>query len=115
MKKVSSREFMYIGAIVLLPIALLFKGMYLYFVGALGVSTLLIFVDPVFKRFRTQVSGADKFILYTFFSGGIVGLAIYFLPDLATTLISVWFAINVFYGVKIGKKIDGDNESTDRS
>jgi uncharacterized protein YqgC (DUF456 family) len=115
MKTVNSREFMYIGAVILLPIALLFKGMYLYFVGALVVSTLLIFFDPVFKRFRIQVIGADKFILYTFFSGGIVGLVIHFLPDLATALISVWFGINLFYGVKIGKKIDSDNESTNGS
>ena len=100
---------MYIGAILLLPIALMFKGMYLYFVGAITLSILLIFFDPVFKRFRKQVLGADKFISYTLLSGLIVGLVIHFVRDFSTVLISVWFAVNVFYGVRIGRKIDSAN------
>ena len=110
MKKVSSKEFMYIGAIILFPIALLFKGMYLYFVGALIVSTLLIFFDPIFKRFRIQLLGANKFIFYTLLSGGVMGLIIHFVPDFSTALVSVWFAINMFYGLRIAKKIDSANE-----
>jgi uncharacterized protein YqgC (DUF456 family) len=110
MKKVSSREFMYIGAIILFPIALLFKGMYLYFVGALIVSILLIFFDPIFKRFRRQLLGADKFIFYTLLSGVMVGLIIHFVPALSAALISVWFVINIFHGLKVAKKIDRANE-----
>lgn len=109
MKKVSSREFMYIGTIILFPIALLFKGMYLYFAGAIVVSSLLILFDPIFKRLRMQVLGAETFIYFTFISGAAMGLFIHLAPELKLSLISVWFGINIFYGLKIARKIDDMN------
>jgi|TARA_B110000211_G_scaffold32705_1_gene33084 hypothetical protein len=110
-KKISSREFMYISAMTVLPVAMLFKGMYLYFMGALALSVLLIYFDPLFKQFRRQVAGANQFIFFTLLSGGIIGLAIYFLPNVANALISIWFIVDIVYGLKIAKKIELINEN----
>jgi hypothetical protein len=100
-KKISSREFMYISAMTVLPVAMLFKGMYLYFMGALALSVLLIYFDPLFKQFRRQVAGANQFIFFT----------IYFLPNVANALISIWFIVDIVYGLKIAKKIELINEN----
>ena len=102
---------MYISAMTILPVAMLFKGMYLYSIGALALSVLLIYFDPLFKLFRRQVVGANQFIIFTLLSGGVVGLVIYVLPSLATVLISIWFIVDVVYGLKIAKKIELINES----
>lgn len=102
---------MYISAMIILPVAMLFKGMYLYFLGALTLSFMLIYFDPLFKRFRKQVDGANQYILFTLLSGGVVGLVLFLLPDMANTLIPIWLIFDAVYGFKIAKKIELINET----
>lgn len=106
MEKISSRELMYISGVTILPVVLLFKGMYLFSLGALALSVLLIYFDPLFNRFRRQIDGANQFIAFTLCSGGAVGLVIYLLPSLATVLIFMWFIADLVYGLKIAKKVE---------
>ncbi len=114
MKKISSREFMYISAMIILPVAMLYKGMYLYFLGTLVLSVMLIYLDPIFKTFRKQVDGANQYIVCTLLSGGVVGLVIFLLPDIANIIIPTWFVFDVVYGLKIAKKIESINETLNK-
>ncbi|ABO25512.1 hypothetical protein [Shewanella loihica] len=114
MEKISSRDFMYISAVLIIPVVMLFKGMYLYFLGTFAIALLLVVFDPLFKRFRSQIDGADKFIAYNFITGLMVGVGLIFFSHLSSLLISVWFTIDIFYGLKVAKKIESINDDLEK-
>ncbi|MCF1431790.1 MAG: hypothetical protein LPH21_08165 [Shewanella sp.] len=109
MKKISSREFMYIGGVLVLPIILLFKGLLLYFLFALMLSLLLIFFDPLFKRFRKQVEGSEKFIVIILTSGVVASGVTVFFPNFSTGLVLCWSVFYVACGFKMSNKIEAMN------
>lgn len=109
MKKISSREFMYIGGILVLPIIMLFKGMPLYFLGGIVLSSVLIMLDPLFKRFRKQIDGADKFIVIILFTGATSAGVTMFFPNSSMAIVLSWSAFYVFYGIKMSGKIEKMN------
>jgi predicted PurR-regulated permease PerM len=114
-KEISSREFMYIGGILVLPIIMLFKGLVLYFLCALALSLVLMFFDPLFKRFRKLVEGADKFIA-TILATGIVasGIAVTF-PNFSTGLVLCWSLFYIVCGIKMSSKIEAMNNKVNES
>lgn len=111
MRIISSRELMYITGIILLPVAVLLKGMYLYSIGVFVLSILLINFDPLFKAFRKQILESDKYIFLNLFVGSCIGLIIYFIPHIKTFLVLIWFVFISFYGCRIANKVKINNKA----
>ena len=109
-KSISSKEFMYVGIVILLPTILLFNSFLLYAVGALAIAVLLIFVDPLFKRFRCGVVGSEKFIVGVLGSGILAGISSTLMPDYHVLIVSAWSIFYLVWGMKIAKRIDNVND-----
>ena len=105
-KILNVKEVMYMGWVELIPIILVFKGMYLYALLALLVAVLLIFFDPIFKRFRAQVDEANRHIVITISSGLIAAALSQIFTSMHLLIVSVWFLFYLILGIKISKRIE---------
>ena len=105
-KIINVKEVMYMGWVELIPIILVFKGMYLYALLAFLVAVLLIFFDPIFQRFRAQVDEANRYIVITISSGLIAAALSQIFTSMHLLIVSVWFLFYLILGIKISKRIE---------
>lgn len=106
MKKISAKEFMYVCAVIIFPVVLLFKGMFLYSIVGSIVSGLLISIDPLFRKIKIRVPETNRYLVNLYISGILIGVIIYFLAILKTPLVFAWFIGMTFYGITTAKKLE---------
>jgi hypothetical protein len=109
MRELNSKSWMYCSAVLALPVATLFKGLFTWAVALYVVAIVLIFADPLFKHLRRSIPSANRFIIVIFLSGAIVGLIANVFPKTHTWLIVCWFVFFIAYGWPIASKIDKKN------
>lgn len=109
-KEISSREFMYIGGVLFFPAILLFKGMLIYYAGALSLCFLLIMFDPIFKYFMKQIKGAKIFICISLISGGGFATISLLLPEYRIGIVLLWAMFYLSYSMGISDKIEKRNK-----
>lgn len=106
MLKLTYREFMYIGFVLLLPITILFKGAIGYALLFLFILLILIFFDPLFKRFRKHIHGANKFICIILSSGFACATLSLILPQYQLSIVLLFGVGFYLYLMRISRGIE---------
>lgn len=106
MLKLAYREFMYIGFVLALPIIILFKGAIYYALLFLFILLMLIIFDPLFKKFRKHIYGANKFICIILSSGLICATVSLFFPKMQMSIVIFWALFYTVYLMRIAREIE---------
>ena len=109
--KLQSRLPAYPFGILLIPVIALARGFWEIGFIAVGVFVVLFYFDSVFKRYRKNIEGYEKFMIYSFASGLLMALIVFFYPKQRELLITLWLIIIVPFSIFFINKAKNFNKN----
>lgn len=93
------RDAFFFAALILIPVVLLFKYMFLHAVVALVMSLLIYNFMPKVKYIRAQVKGTDLFYYFGLAFGAMLALLSFFLGGGKAFFFFIWMIFYFSYGM----------------